>query len=224
MCGGTKAQSLTARWRTILALGLVLAGLTVGTAKAELAAELTAFPDPVVAGGQVQYVLTAVNTSGASEYVRLSAQVPEHMTVPVSGISGGGGCGTGVTVCEAGQTILWSTSNFIQQGQARTVQFTALVDAVDAPAEGTVLRASAEIGLVAEEVAQVFPELVELDSESGEVEAVNYAAMVAVLIEAYKEQEARIVQLEAQLSTVGGARDSRRTADPSGRGIDLHSD
>ena len=100
------------------------------------------------------------------------------------------------------------------------MQFTALVDAVDAPAEGTVLRASAEIGLVAEEVAQVFPELVELDSESGEVEAVNYAAMVAVLIEAYKEQEARIVQLEAQLSTLGVERELQKIAEATRPGID----
>lgn len=79
-----------------------------------------------------------------------------------------------------------------------------------------------EIGLVAEEVAQVFPELVELDSHSGQVEAVNYAAMVAVLIEAYKEQDARIADLEAQISMFG--LDSPKGVAPSGKGIELHSD
>jgi hypothetical protein len=79
-----------------------------------------------------------------------------------------------------------------------------------------------EIGLVAEEVAQVFPELVELDSQSGQVEAVNYAAMVAVLIEAYKEQEARIAELEAQMSMLG--LDSQNDKASGGQGIELHSD
>lgn len=79
-----------------------------------------------------------------------------------------------------------------------------------------------EIGLVAEEVARVFPELVELDSQSGQVEAVNYAAMVAVLIEAYKEQETRIAELEAQISRLG--LDSQKDIVSSGQGIELHSD
>jgi hypothetical protein len=74
-----------------------------------------------------------------------------------------------------------------------------------------------EIGLVAEEVAQVYPELVEHDSGSGEVEAVNYAAMVAVLIEAYKEQESRIAELEERLSALAGERASQ----PAGSGLAL---
>lgn len=81
-----------------------------------------------------------------------------------------------------------------------------------------------EIGLVAEEVAQVYPELVELDGQSGQVEAVNYAAMVAVLIEAYKEQEARIAYLESQISMLGVERDSLKDVMPSGREIDHYSD
>lgn len=81
-----------------------------------------------------------------------------------------------------------------------------------------------EIGLVAEEVAQVYPELVEFDSQSGQVEAVNYAAMVAVLIEAYKEQEGRIADLEAQISMLGIGRDPLQAAETSRRGVDLYSD
>lgn len=56
----------------------------------------------------------------------------------------------------------------------------------------------AGLGLVAEEVAEVYPELVERDS-AGEIEAVNYAALVAVLIEGYKEQEKRIRAQELDL-------------------------
>lgn len=59
----------------------------------------------------------------------------------------------------------------------------------------------ASIGLIAEEVAEVFPELVQRDAASGEADAVNYSALTAVLIEALKEQESRLQKLEAELAT-----------------------
>lgn len=62
------------------------------------------------------------------------------------------------------------------------------------------------LGFIAEEVADVLPELVEFDKTSGQAEAVNYAAMVSVLVEALKEQEARIGTLEA------GWNDSKRNS------------
>lgn len=43
------------------------------------------------------------------------------------------------------------------------------------------------VGLIAEEVAKVYPELVEF--ENGEAKGVNYSALVAVLVEAMKEQQ-----------------------------------
>jgi hypothetical protein len=51
-------------------------------------------------------------------------------------------------------------------------------------------------GLIAEEVQKVLPNVVYRD-EDGEVAGVQYARVVAVLIEAMKEQEARIKALEA---------------------------
>ena len=60
------------------------------------------------------------------------------------------------------------------------------------------------IGLIAEEVAKVFPELVEFDK--GQANGVNYPALVAVLVEALKEQQAKIdtakEQQQAELRTV----------------------
>ena len=55
------------------------------------------------------------------------------------------------------------------------------------------------VGFIAEEVASVLPELVEFDQESGAAEAVNYSAIVSVLVEALKEQDSRISALEARL-------------------------
>jgi hypothetical protein len=56
------------------------------------------------------------------------------------------------------------------------------------------------LGLIAEEVAEVFPEVVTTDPDSGQPEAVNYSALTAVLVEALKEQRARLDALEAEIS------------------------
>lgn len=63
------------------------------------------------------------------------------------------------------------------------------------------------LGLIAEEVAQVLPEVVERNAENGQMEGVNYSVLVAVLIEAVKQQQqqldgyrAKVASLEAQMS------------------------
>lgn len=58
-----------------------------------------------------------------------------------------------------------------------------------------------DLGLIAEEVAQVFPELVERDSHTGAIESVNYSALVAVLIEGFKTQQVKADALAAQLES-----------------------
>ena len=55
------------------------------------------------------------------------------------------------------------------------------------------------LGLIAEEVAAVYPELVQFDAETGAAEAVNYAALVAVLIEGYKEQQLEIAGYQSRV-------------------------
>jgi hypothetical protein len=57
-----------------------------------------------------------------------------------------------------------------------------------------------EIGLVAEDVDRVVPEVVVHDSETHEVEGVDYSRLVAVLIEAVKAQQAEIEQLKSQMA------------------------
>ena len=58
-----------------------------------------------------------------------------------------------------------------------------------------------DIGLIAEEVAQVYPELVGHHPETGEVKAVNYQAFVGVLIEGFKAQQATVNAQQAKLET-----------------------
>ena len=54
-----------------------------------------------------------------------------------------------------------------------------------------------QIGLIAQEVEAVFPELVKTDSQG--YKAVSYEKLTAVLVEAMKEQQAKISELGAKI-------------------------
>ena len=58
------------------------------------------------------------------------------------------------------------------------------------------------IGLIAEEVYEVFPEVV--PTENGKPEAVNYEFLVAPLIGAVQEQQKQIEALEARIKSLEG--------------------
>lgn len=57
-----------------------------------------------------------------------------------------------------------------------------------------------DIGLIAEEVGEVIPEVVEYEANGTDAKLVDYARLVALLIEATKEQQKTIEQLKEQLS------------------------
>jgi hypothetical protein len=57
-----------------------------------------------------------------------------------------------------------------------------------------------DIGMIAEEVARVIPEVVDCDADGGEASSLTYDRLVALLVEAIKEQEARIAGLEKALA------------------------
>lgn len=61
-----------------------------------------------------------------------------------------------------------------------------------------------QIGVIAQEVEQVFPELVNTDKQG--MKAVNYAALVAPLIEAVKEQQKQISALQAKVQVLENGR------------------
>lgn len=70
------------------------------------------------------------------------------------------------------------------------------------------LGGTQDVGFIAEEVAEVFPELVQLDDE-GKPTSMDYSRLVPVAVEAIKaqqvtirEQEARIARLEAMMAEV----------------------
>jgi len=58
-------------------------------------------------------------------------------------------------------------------------------------------------GVIAQEVEQVFPELVRENKDG--VKAVNYSALIPVLIEAVKEQQAQIESLQSEVQALKNA-------------------
>jgi hypothetical protein len=57
-------------------------------------------------------------------------------------------------------------------------------------------RSGRDLGVIAQEVEQVFPELVHADERGHKL--VNYIGLIAPLIEAVKELDARVEVLESQ--------------------------
>lgn len=53
-----------------------------------------------------------------------------------------------------------------------------------------------DIGLVAEEVGQVVSEAVDYEPDSNDPSCIDYGRLVPILIEAIKQQDARISELE----------------------------
>lgn len=60
------------------------------------------------------------------------------------------------------------------------------------------------VGLIAEEVGEVLPELVSYESNGEDARGLDYDKLTALLIEAVKEQQKQIEQLKARLAAVEG--------------------
>jgi len=63
-----------------------------------------------------------------------------------------------------------------------------------------------QIGFVAQELKEVFPEMVELDEELGYYVIKNYEQMFPVLVEAIKAQQEQIEALQTQVKALTGTR------------------
>jgi hypothetical protein len=55
------------------------------------------------------------------------------------------------------------------------------------------------IGLIAEQVASIVPEVVSFDAQTKEAEGLDYAGLTSLLIEAMKQQEGEIKSLKSRL-------------------------
>ena len=61
-----------------------------------------------------------------------------------------------------------------------------------------------DIGLIAEEVGEVVPEVVAYEENGKDAKSVDYARLVAVLIEAVKEQQSEIRELKTEVEGLKG--------------------
>jgi len=71
-----------------------------------------------------------------------------------------------------------------------------------AQALGYASRPGRQIGLLAQEVGTVFPEIVSAVTEENSYRGLDYSRLTAVLLEAIKEQQAQIEELRARLTTL----------------------
>lgn len=106
----------------------------------------------------------------------------------------------------------WSAGNYERSDAASKRDITPLADALDAVRRLTGVRwrwkdaddaAAPGLGLIAQQVEQVFPEAVATGPEG--LKGVNYGALVAPLVEAVKAQQAQIEALAAELQALRAA-------------------
>ncbi len=71
-----------------------------------------------------------------------------------------------------------------------------------------------DIGLIAEEVGEVIPEVVAYEANGRDATSVDYARLVALLIEAVKEQQKQIAGLQAEIKSLATA--SKKSNDEVG--------
>ncbi|MCI0692015.1 tail fiber domain-containing protein [candidate division KSB1 bacterium] len=66
-----------------------------------------------------------------------------------------------------------------------------------------------DIGLIAEEVGEVIPEIVAYEENGEDAKGLDYSRLVALLIEAVKEQQKEIAELKATVKSLAAAKQSR---------------
>ncbi|MGH7597842.1 MAG: tail fiber domain-containing protein, partial [bacterium] len=70
-----------------------------------------------------------------------------------------------------------------------------------------------DVGLIAEEVGEVIPEVVDFEANGKDAKSVDYARLVAVLIEAVKEQQKEIAALQAEIKSLAAKKSTHEWGD-----------
>jgi hypothetical protein len=65
------------------------------------------------------------------------------------------------------------------------------------------------MGLIAEEVGEVLPEIVAYEENGKDAKGLDYSRLVALLIEAVKEQQKEIAELKVTVKSLAAAKQSR---------------
>ncbi len=96
-------------------------------------------PDPVAPGQKLLYTITVTNQDNVTRSFTVTAPVPAHTTVAAAATLPGPFCdGAGFITCQAGQLMRWSTGG-IAVGGSVTFQFTATINAINPPGNGTLI-------------------------------------------------------------------------------------
>ena len=160
------------------------------------------------------YFIQGVGGSGGPGYVPLA-------------ITGSGSVGIGTTSPYSILTVKQGAGNVLADGYS--VYSSRRWKADIAPIENALAKVQQlrgvtfdwlgsgrrDLGLIAEEVGQVFPEIVDYEANGQDARSVDYSRLVAVLIEAIKEQQATVNTQQQQITTLqqqNQALDARLTA------------
>jgi hypothetical protein len=124
-----------------------------------------------------------------------------------SAVSGGGA--RRMTINNSGNTTFTGSVTATQYFQSSSIDYKTNVQTVEDPVElvkrlrGVTFNwketGEASMGLIAEEVAQVVPEVVSSDEAGEHPMGVNYSSLIAVLVEASKAQQQRIDRLHLEI-------------------------
>lgn len=151
-------------------------------------------------------------TSGFSTGVTAESHSPDGPALNVRSPGGG----DLIQGNDSGNNVVFLIGNDGQIVQGSSAALKTDIEALDG-ALAKVLRLNgvrfrwrsssrADMGFIAEEVAEVIPEVVHFDAEGERALGLEYGRLTALLVEAVKEQEARIRELEARVEELGRRR------------------
>lgn len=181
--------------------------------------QLSGGPTPIASGGAALSLDGTGNYFIGGVYGELHGTVNGAINTEVAG-QGAVAAVIGVDNMEAGSTVtshwagyfdgdVFATGNFYIPSSERwktNVQVlpNALdtIDALRGVSYTRIATGKTEVGVIAEEVAKVLPELVKFESDGHTPAGVDYSRLSAVLIQAVKEQEQHIASLEARLAAL----------------------
>ena len=151
--------------------------------------------------GSNNIIIGTVGAAADNDTIRIGSS---HTRAFIQGINGAMvGSGTTVVVDGSGQLATITSSKRFKKNiesmseqiykllQLRPVEFTFISDASDAK----------QYGLIAEEVYEVYPEMVTHDAQ-GNIYSVNYMALIPVLLKQIQQQEERMQSQQQQIDSL----------------------
>jgi fibronectin-binding autotransporter adhesin len=157
-----------------------------------------------------------VTGTETTTYTLPAGAIPNDATITLSGGTGVSGGGNFTTDQSSNETITFSIGQDV--ATSASVTFASITETSDERLKTNITQLSnavdtvkslngksfikdnkAKIGLIAQEVENILPQVVDTLDDEMQTKTVNYGNIVAVLIEAIKEQQVQIDELKAKL-------------------------